>query len=501
MKNNNRTKNVMLNVIFGYIAQIGIFILSFVGRRIFLKYLSADYLGINGLYSNILTILSLAELGLDAAVVYSLYKPVAQNDKTLIRSLLVYFKKIYYFLAFAIFALGLCIIPFLPIIINSNLENFKLVIYYLVFLCNTVASYFVAPKVALLSAYQQQRVYKVISLFSSFLLQLIYIIVLVTTKNYLIYIISMLTVTIISNIILTITCNKLYKDILVEGEMVVIDKNPIIERVKATFLYKIGAVLINSTDNILISTLISTNAVGFYSNYYTVVNAVQSFIAIITSSLISGIGNYAVTNKRNDQVELFYSMLLFYNVIASIGFIGFCLLFNDFISIWLGNDFLFSNDIVFVISLNFYLTTAITPVWMFREANGLFNQVKYLLFIRAILNILLSIVLGKIYGIFGIFLATAISLVLTNFWYEPRLMFSSFYDIKTSNYWKKQGKNFLSMILSFVVCYLLICNLKNSFLFFALKVGIVVIVTSLVFAVFNLKTEELKKLKRCMKFN
>ena len=141
---NSRSKNALLNIVFGYAAQMGILILSFVGRRIFLRFLSIDYLGINGLYSNILTVLSLAELGLDTAVLYSLYKPVADNDIPLINSLLKYFKKIYTVLAVGIFAVGLALIPFLKFIVKSSLNDNSLIIFYLLFLVNTVASYFVA---------------------------------------------------------------------------------------------------------------------------------------------------------------------------------------------------------------------------------------------------------------------------------------------------------------------------------------------------------------------
>lgn len=493
MSKNSRTRNAVLNIAFGYIAQIGIFILSFVGRRIFLNYLSADYLGVNGLYSNVLTILSLAELGLDTAVVYSLYKPVAENDTVLIRSLLIFFRKIYYILAFVIFAIGIAIIPFLDIIVNSSLDKTDLVVFYVVFLSNTVASYFVAHKVALLSACQEQRIHKLVTLASTLILQIVYIVVLIITKSYLVYIIVMLCVTIVTNVILSITCTKIHSDIFKEKNTVSFDKKSIVERVASTFIYKIGAVLINSTDNILISILVSTAAVGFYSNYYTVVNSVQGFVAIITTSLISGVGNYAVTNSKKGQTGLFYFMLLFYHAIAAIGFIGFSLLFNDLIVVWLGSEYLFDQVTVFIISANFYLATAISPVWMFREANGLFSKVKYLMLVRAGLNIVFSVLFGKVFGVFGIFLATAISLILTNLWYEPKILFKTILHESTVNYWKKQGKYFISTVIAFIINYLLVNRIESGLLFLGIKAVIVVGVTGTVFVLLNFKTEEFKR--------
>ncbi len=204
MSENSRTKNAKLNVIYGYLAQIGILILSFVGRKIFLIFLSADYLGINGLYSNILTILSSAELGLDTAVVYSLYKPVADDNKKLIASMLRYFKKVYYIVAICVFLAGLCLLPFLPFFIKSNLSSIDLAIYYILFLINTVSSYFVAYKVALLSAYQEQRIHKLVTLSANLILQLMHIIVLFIWKNYYIYIVATVVSTVISNTILLV---------------------------------------------------------------------------------------------------------------------------------------------------------------------------------------------------------------------------------------------------------------------------------------------------------
>ena len=191
-KNESRAKNAMLNLIFGYLSQIGIILLSFIGRKIFLIFLSADYLGINGLFSNILTVLSFAELGLDTALVYSLYKPVADNDCNMIFSLMKYFKKIYMILACLIFCIGIAIIPLFKYIVNSDLPLNYLIICYLLILINTVLSYFVAHKVALLSACQMQRIQKTVLLFTNIILQILYIIVLIIWKSYILYLCQLL---------------------------------------------------------------------------------------------------------------------------------------------------------------------------------------------------------------------------------------------------------------------------------------------------------------------
>lgn len=494
----SRKKNVVLNVIFGYLAQIGMIVISFIGRRIFLKYLSIEYLGISGLLSNILTILSLPELGLDTAVVYFLYKPVAENNKNLLSALLKYFKKIYTFLSLAIFLIGIALIPFLQYMIKSDLQSLEIIIYYLLFLINTLTSYFVAPKVALLSAYQEQRVQKTAALLSNIMLQFLHIAVLAIWKNYYIYLIATIIGTVINNVVLSKLCKKLHPIESVESN-ITFDRKPIISTITSTFTYKLGAILINSTDNILISTIVSTAAVGLYSNYLTVISAFQAFLSIITTSLISSIGNLGAIGEKRKQYEYFNFFVLFYHFIAAVGAIGFYLLLNDFIVIWLGTEYLFDKYVLLAIVINFYLTNAVNPIWMFREANGLFKEVKYLILLTAFFNILFSITLGKFFGIFGILLATALSRIMTTVWYEPQILFSIVFEAETTLYWKNQRKYFMLSIVAFLFSWLVTSHMPSSLLFFVLKVILIVITTSSVFFVANLKTNEFNMLRQLLK--
>lgn len=490
--NKSRSKNAVLNILFGYAAQIGILILAFVGRRIFLNFLSVDYLGINGLYSNILTVLSLAELGLDTAALYSLYKPVADNDIPLINSLLRYFKKIYTVLALGIFTIGLALIPFLKFIIKSELESTDLIIFYLLLLINTVASYFVAHKVIFLSACQEQRIQKIVTLSSNLILQALHIIVLLIWKNYYAYVFTTVVTTIINNFILSAICDKIHPHLKDKTKPVSFDKRTIKKRIYSTFIYKIGGVIINNTDNILISMLVSTAAVGLYSNYYTLITAIQGFIGIISTSLISGIGNLSAGGDKKRQYEIFNLALLFYHFVAALGLVGFSQLFNDVITIWLGVEYLFDGKTVFIIALNFYLSNAVTPIWMYREANGLFGEVRYLMLIRAAINIVLSIILGKFYGTFGILLATAISLIATSFWYEPFVLYKNVFEMPVFDYWKKQAKYFVATLSGLTIGFFAVRHIPCGIMQLFLKIVIVVVSVSLPFLVVSYKTAECK---------
>lgn len=493
---NSRTKNAKLNIIYGYIAQMGILLLSFVGRRVFLHFLSADYLGINGLYTNILTILSLPELGMDTAIIYSLFKPIADDDKALLSCMLRFFKKIYFVIAICIVAVGICLVPFLGYLINSDLPSYDLICYYLLFLLNTTASYFVAYKVALLSAYQEQRIHKLVTLSANFILQILHIIALLIWKNYYVYLVTTVCTTLISNLILNHICNKRHKDIFQTKQEVEFDTKPIKKHIISVFFYKIGAVLINSTDNILISVLVSTLAVGYYSNYHTVITAVSGFISIISSSLIAGIGNLSAQEKKADQGALFDMMVFVFHTIAAIGLVGFSLLLNNFIILWLGEEYIFDKWTVFIIAFNFYVSNAIAPIWMFREANGLFDRVKFLILIRAAFNIVLSVAFGILWGVFGIILATIVSLVITSFWYEPRIISREVFGRSSFVYWRKQVAYFSETCVSFGLGYLTTMHLGDSFMMLCVKAIILIAMTGGVFLVCNMRTKEYKKIKR-----
>ena len=493
--NNTRSKNTVLNVLFGYGVQICILLLSFVNRRVFLRFLTIDYLGINGLFTNILTILSLAELGLDSSVVYTLYKPVSENNTPLIHSMLKYFKKIYYSITALILLIGLALIPFLRFIVTSDLPYSDLIIYYVLFLVNNVASYLVAHKVALINAFQEQRIQRVISLVTTFFLQIAHIIVLFVTRNYYVYVVTTLAFTFVNNFVISVVSNKRYHAVFKSQEIIPFDKKPIVERIKSAFLYKIGAVAVNNTDNILISALVSTNAVGLYSNYCLLTTAVQGFITIINTSLISSVGNLAAGKNKERQLELFNLFVLFYHCLSAICGIGFAILFNDFVSIWLGSKFVMSQNIVYVIALNFYIANVVAPIWIFREANGLFEKVRYLVLIRALCNLFFSLVLGKLYGTFGILFATVLSLLLTSFWYEPRILFGEVFKKSRFEYWKKQVKYFVISIISFGLCFFITGFFDDSVVYFPIKAFGIIVITLGLFLIVNLKSQELSTLK------
>jgi len=488
----SRSRNVAKNVTVGVIAQIITLVLSVISRRIFVSFLSADYLGINGLYGNILSVLALAELGVGSVTQFFLYKPVSEKNYNEILHLMRYFRKLYMIIAAVILTLGLLLIPFLNVIVNSDLQQSELILYYVLFLLNSVVSYFSADKIALLAANQDNRLQKYVAMGSAIVFQILYIIVLMLWHNYTIYVLVMILCTLSNVLVINFLCYKRYpylRNRVVPSEGSV-DKKRIITDVKSTFLYKIGATIVNNTTNIIISVMISTAMVGFYSNYYMIVVAIQGFIAIVSKAMVSGIGNLSVSQNTKHMQKVFNLMLLVYNFIAAFGGISLYLLFNDFIPIWLGDEFLLDQSVVFAIAFSFYLTNAISPLWIFREANGLFKKVRYLFLYTAAFTILFSVLLGHYFKLFGILLAPSLARIVTQVWYEPRVVYKSLFGGTSIAYWLKQFRYLLCAAVSLFVCYYLQMILPHTFVFIVIKAILFLAITGMLFLLGSLGTEE-----------
>lgn len=400
--------------------------------------------------------------------------------------------------------ISISLIPFLKFIVKINktasITDRDLVIYYLLFLVNTILPYLTAQYSILLSASQKARIKHNITLFSNVLLQLVHIAVLVLFKSYYFYIIATVCITLFTCVTLALTTRRRFRRYFYDNKIVAFDKGVVKNKVLSTVLYKFGAVAVNNTDNILISVLVSTAAVGYYSNYCTITSSIQGMIAIVSVSLLSGLGNlYATSTDNREKKKLFYFQLFSYHTIAAIGFIGLFLMLDKFIILWIGSKYVLGKSISFAIAFNFYITNATGPIWINREANGLFERVKYLMIVRALLNLVLSILLGRIYGTFGILFATGLSIILSSFWVEPRILFEHVFSDSPRGYWMKQAKYLSMTIVTF--CFFVFMNsyFKNGIVAFALEVITIISGTLLVFMISVWRCDEGKFIRHRLK--
>lgn len=490
----SRSENALKNVTIGLGSQFILLIFSFISRTIFIQQLGAEYLGVNWLFSNILAVLSLAELGIGNVMVYMLYKPVAEKDEAKIYAILNYYKKIYRKIAFTVLIIGLCLIPFIDIMTNSNMDNNKLVLYYILFLFNSIVSYFVAYKAALINVDQKLYVIQKINTITTLSRDILQIILLLITKSYIFYLCIQIIFTFLNNYFISLKVDKLYPFIKLKIAAIRIDSKQIKENIKSVFIYKIGNILMNNTDAILISGIIGIISVGYYSNYNLIISTLIMFFLMFIKAIHSSIGNLNAEGDKLKSYEFFNVLLLLLHGISSFCSLTLLVVVNDFITIWLGESYLLGKDVVIAIVVNFYIQHIISPVWIYRETMGLFNQIKYIMFITAFINIILSVILGIQWGLVGIVIATSISRILTTVWYEPRVLYRLKFHQPVSGYWTRQIKYIIISVIAAYIAVMFTKDLAISLSFIFLKIFIVFLIVLGVFVVTNYKTKEFKKL-------
>lgn len=509
MNKETRTYKSIVNIFFGFMNQIIILLLQFASKTLFIHTLGVEYLGINGLYTNILTVLSISELGFGVAIVYSLYEPLKNNDKKEISALMNYYKKIYNIIAVVIAIIGIALIPFLRYIVNTDLELNKLILYYVLFLINTVASYLFIYKASLLNADQKsyiQKKYSTSFLILQFILQ---IIILYTIKNYVLYLITYIVCTLLNNITISRKVNKLYPYIKNKEELDKDKKKKVLSDSKDLLIYKVSGIILNNTDNILISILIGTVWVGYYSNYYMIINGISALMLTIFSAMTGTVGNLMLDEDKQKKEKVFYVLNIFSTWIFGMSAIILLVNINDFINLWIGEQYILDWKIVFTIILNFYIVGILNPIWLFRDASGMFKDMKVLSILNAVINIILSIILGKIYGMFGIFLATVISRFTTVFMPQPPKIYKKIFGIKSSKYYIQHVLSICILILSFAISAYITQFINGiSILAMIIKSLIIIVITTVLFIVFFKGTgfneyiiDLLKKIFKSKKYN
>lgn len=447
----SRTENSIRNLKYAMIGQTLGIIISLFSRMIFVKFLSSEYLGLSGLFTNILTILSLTELGFVTAMSYQLYKPLVENDIESLKSLMKFYKKVYLIIALSILVLGLLTLPFYKYLINEipNIPYLDL-IYYL-FVLNTAASYLFSYKRLLIISDQKRYIATLYRYTFYFVLNVAQIFILYLTKNYILYLIIQLLMTLLENILLDRKANKLYP-YLKDKNVKPLKRNvykQIISNVKAMFFHKFGGVVLNSTDNIVISKVIGLSVVGLYSNYMLIINALKTIVTQIFSSVIASIGNLQVTGSKSKMTDIFKKTFFADFCIHTFSAICLICLLNPFISLWLGNEYILDIFTVYMIALNYYLFGMRKTCMSFREATGNYESDKYSPIIEAVINIGTSVVLAKFIGLPGVILGTIISCLCTNFWWEPLVI--------TRKSLTMNLKDYFSMYFKYTITGIILC--------------------------------------------
>lgn len=464
----SRTANSLKNIAFTIANQLLNVLLAFISRKAFIVCLSMDYLGISGLFGDIFSMLCLADLGFGTAMTYSMYKPLAECDYDRLAGLVNFYKKVYRIIASTITIIGLLLIPFLPYLVNTETEVEHLNLYYILMLANVVSSYLVVYKTCILSADQKNYLTTKYTGIFNVIRTLCSIVILLLTHSYTLYLILQVLFTYGTNFFNSHIAEKQYPFIKKKVELPKEEIKGIFSNIKSVFLYKISSVLITATDNTLISVIVSTTAIGYYSNYTIVTNKIYNLVNTVFYSLTASIGNLIVKENQERRYQIFEIMQSVSLIFST--FCLTCLLFlqEDFICLWLGESFLLDKLILYAMLTNFYFSIILMPIWVFREATGLYRKTKYVMLITALVNIVVSILLGQILGLAGIIFATSISRLTTYFWYEPFLLFKKYFGKSCIVYFKGIIKSIITTAFVFAVAYIAssFISAENWILFF-----------------------------------
>ncbi len=455
-----RVKSSLLNITAGLANQFIITALSFISRTIFISTLGIEYLGVNGLFTNILAMLTLAEAGLGVSIMYSLYKPVAENDHYRINILMKFYRNTYLVIAAIVLILGLSIMPFLDFFIkDAKVENIHLI--YLIFLLNTVAPYFYVHKNSFLNVSQKGYIVTGIYSISSIISICIKIGILHYTQNYILYLIIDSVITILNSIILAIIVNRMYPFLRdkVKGKLDPETKGSITKNVKAIVLQNLGNYFIFGTDNIIISSFVSIAAVGLYSNYNMLIEICRTFINQVFNNIYHSVGNL-VASESKEKIYFIYKVYRLVNFwLYSFFTIFLAIMLEPFITVWLGSDFLFDDALIFILMFIFYERGMRNSITTVKTTAGIFHEDRFAPIAQAIINLGISIILVKSIGITGVFIGTLISQVSVPFWTTPYLVYKKVFKMKVASYYSQ----YLLYSLIMVTTYFL-TNIISSFI-------------------------------------
>lgn len=494
-----RSKNAKRNIVSGFINKVLTIIFPFITRTVFIYTLGAEYLGLNSLFSSILQVLNLTELGFGSAVVYSMYKPIATDDNDTLCSLLNFYRKSYNAIGCIIAVIGVGLIPFLSKLISGTCPSeLNLTALYLLYLSNTVFSYlFFAYKGALLNAFQRTDIASNVNTILIALLNIIQCLFLVTVRKYYayyIYLVAMLVFTLLNNLWISFVVDKQYPQLKCRGHISKSMKHNIKIQVAGLFVTKVCQVSRNSFDSIFISAFLGLTLTAIYNNYYYVMNSIILVLGVIATSLLAGVGNSIITSSINKNYQDMNNINFVYMWLS--GWCSVCLLclYQPFMKLWVGDKMCLPFSAVIAMVIYFYSLKMGDIRGLYSDAAGLWWQNRWRAIAEAVCNLVLNYTLIQLFGIVGVILATVISLILINFILGSQIVFKYYFCGKRiSQYFISHGiYAFVTVVVASIT--LLVCNqIKNDGIAgFLVKGVICIFVPNMLYLLVYFKTKRFK---------
>lgn len=490
-----RTRKALINSVINIVSYIIIFIPNLLIRRVFLTTLGSEMLGLSSLYNNIIGWLSIFELGVGTAIVYSLYRPYAENNKDKMRAYIKFYGQFYRRIGFVILGVGITISPFLSFFITGNVDIRIATIGFLLFLINSFISYIFSHKLCILNVSQQAYKITIGTTISKLVIIALQTVLLNNYPNFILYISIQLFVNLSYFIAINLYIRNNYPWINYgNNKLEEKEKNGLLRNVKAMFMHKIGHLVVNSTDNIVISKFVGLTVLTNYTNYQIIISALQSIISTGLSGITASIGNM-LTDDDNSKAYIVHKRIFFLSFwIISFIVISLYNTLNQFIVIWMGKESLLNNLTYILILINLYFTAMRGSVDQFQTGSGNFYQDRYAPICEAIINLISSVILVKYIGIAGVFLGTLISNITVIFWTKPYVVYKYVFKESVGRYFKMYIKYILIGIIPLIITACLTNTIKEeySFLSFIINCLINIVVINISYFVIFFKSDEFK---------
>lgn len=494
-----RTRKAFLNTMAGGLGTLLVGVLQFVGRMVFIRFLSDEYLGISSLFTNILSILSLAELGIGNAICFGLYKPLAQGDEDKVRSLLHFFKRAYTVIGFVVFGTGMLLLPFLPYLMSGTTDLVDVRLIYILYVLQSAVSYwFWAYKSILLQADQKLYIVKACHVLANLVVIILQISSLWLFGNFLIYSVIGLLANVLMNLLVSVIVDHQYP-YLAKKRSKPLDreeKRSIFKDVFGMSLFKMNTTVVNSTDNLVISAFINVKTVALYGNYQTVISGISQVSMQLFGGVTASVGNLFAEGEEKQSEFVFRCLqLLCYWLYGFVG-IGIYVLINPVIRLCFGAQRVFGAELVFLQVLYFVINGFQRTSFIYRDACGLFWKGKARPAATAVLNIVISIVLVRYMGLSGVIWGTIISWLLTTWWYDPVMIYRHVFHMSPMPYFAGYLKAALLTSGSFALTVWLCSLLKlTGFAAYAVEVLLVFCIPNLCYLAAYGRSEEFRYLK------
>lgn len=502
METKSRTEYSARNTTVAFVSRLTAIIMGYLLRVVFTHTLSESYVGINGLFLDIINVLSLSEMGVGTAITYALYRPIAEGNIEKQKSLMRMFGNFYRIVAVIVAVAGAVLIPFMDVLIKDYENVDHITFIYILYLANTILSYIFIYKKILMDAHQLLYIGTFYQTMSWVLQDVLQMIVLIWRRDFILFLWINIATTVICNVGISRRADALYP-YLRDKETEPIPKEErkkIFENIRAMLMHKVGTVIVNNTDNLLLSAFVGLASVGSYSNYYLVIGSIRQLLNQVYQGITASVGNLGVTEDEGHIRKVFESV--FFLGQWMYGFSVICLyeLLNPFIELSFGKQYLFSEGVVWILCLNFFLNGMRNATLTFRDSMGLFWYDRHKAIVEAVFNLVFSLILVRLMGIIGVFLGTTLSMVFTSLWVEPYVLYKKGFHESCTGYFVR----FLIYVLVLGLIWLVtdfLCQgaAGSAGVIFMVRFGICMVIPNVLFLIFYCRTEEFRFLREKVK--